>query len=495
VSADEPSRPRAAADRPPVGPVFWLEQALERDPGAACPPLAGTARADVCVVGGGFLGLWTALEILDRAPDTSVVLLEAQGCGFGASGRNGGWATSWNDELHGLVARFGAAHADWLAEQSMSAIDRIEAVASEEGIFCDLRRAGGLWAASTDAQLDVLAVARAAAVGLGRERYVVPLDAEQVRAATGSPVVRGGLRLPDSAALQPALLARGLRAVALRRGVRIHEGTRMVALERGHPAIVTTPAGRVEADQVVLALGAWAAGVRELRRAVVPVGSHIVLTEPIPERLADLGWTGGELFGDARLLVHYAQVTGDGRIAFGRGGGAVGAFGRVTRAHFVDPGSVAAVAGGFRRWFPALDDVRLTHAWGGPVDRAPGHLPFVGAAGEHANIHYGAGFSGNGVAPSAFVGAILGRRALGIRDDHTTCGLVGGPPGYLPVEPLRSIGALAVRDAVRRAEDAEDLGAEPGVVSRGLRGLVSFTTPRALEPRLWGRRSAQSRHS
>jgi glycine/D-amino acid oxidase-like deaminating enzyme len=488
VSTVAPSRPRAGADRPPVGPVFWLEQALEHDPGAACPPLAGTVRADVCVVGGGFLGLWTALEVLLRAPDAAVVLLEAEGCGFGASGRNGGWATSWNDELHALVGRFGAAHADWLAEQSMRAIDRIEAVAAEEGIDCHLRRAGGLWAASSGAQLDVLATARAAALDLGRERYLEPLDAGDLPGRTGSPVVRGGLRLTDSAALQPALLARGLRAVALRRGVRIHEGTRMVALDRGRPAVVTTPAGRVEADQVVLALGAWAAGVRELRRAVVPVGSHIVLTEPVPERLAELGWTGGELLGDARLLVHYAQVTRDGRIAFGRGGGAVGAFGRVTPAHFVDPGSVATVAGGFRRWFPALDDVRLTHAWGGPVDRAPGHLPFVGAAGEHANIHFGAGFSGNGVAPSAFVGAILGRRVLGIRDDHTTCGLVGGPPGYLPAEPLRSIGATVVRGAVRRAEAAEDAGAVPGAVSRRLRGLVSFTTPRALEPRLWRRR-------
>ncbi len=132
--------------------------------------------------------------------------------------------------------------------------------------------------------------------------------------------------------------------------------------------------------------------------------------------------------------------------------------------------------------------MRLTHAWGGAVDRAPGHLPFAGAAGEHANLHYGAGFSGNGVAPSAFVGAILGRRVLGIRDDHTTCGLVGGPPGYLPAEPLRSIGATVVRGAVRRAEAAEDAGAVPGAVSRRLRGLVSFTTPRALEPRLWRRR-------
>jgi glycine/D-amino acid oxidase-like deaminating enzyme len=467
--------------------VFWLEQALADDPGTPCPPLAGTVRADVCIVGGGFLGLWTALEVADRAPDARVVLIEAEGCGFGASGRNGGWATSWNDELEALVARFGAAHADWLAEQSTRAIDRIEAVAAEEGIDCHLRRAGGLWAASAPAQLPVLDAARAAARDLGREAFLEPVEPDELRRRTGSPVLRAGVRLTDSAAIQPALLARGLREVALRRGVRIHEGTPMLALGRGRPATVTTPAGRVEADQVVLALGAWAARVRELRRAIVPVGSHIVLTEPIPERLAGLGWTGGELLGDARLLVHYAQVTRDGRIAFGRGGGALGAFGRVRRAHLVDPATVDVVAAGLRRWFPALGDVRLTHAWGGAVDRAPGHLPFAGALPDAGHVHYAAGFSGNGVAPSAFLGAILGRRALGIRDAHTTCGLVGGPPGYLPPEPLRVLGGALVRGAVRRAEAAEDHGARPGRLDGRLRGLVSFTMPRALEPRLWGR--------
>jgi glycine/D-amino acid oxidase-like deaminating enzyme len=480
---------RAAAAT--AGDVFWLQQALaaEREAGedAACPPVAADLTADVCVVGGGFAGLWAALEVVEQAPDARVVLLEAEGVGFGASGRNGGWVTSWHDELADLVERFGAEQAAWLAERSTWAIDRIEEVCAREGIDAHLRRAGGFWTATAPAQLGAWEPHIAAGAAVGRRGFLEPMDAAALRARTGAPVIVGGVRLTDAAAVQPALLARGLRRVLLRRGVRVFEGTPMTGLTRGAPAVVRTPGGRVEAGAVILALGAWAAGVRELRRAVVPVGSHIVLTEPIPERIAAMGWTGGELLGDTRLLVHYAQVTRDGRIAFGRGGGAIGPAGRVLRGHFTDRRTVRVVADGFRRWFPQLADVRLTHAWGGAVDRAPGHLPFAGTLGDHGTVHYATGFSGNGVGPSALLGRIAARGALGMRDAYTGNALTHGPPSYLPPEPARVLGGVVVRDAVRRAEGAEERGERAGRVSAALRELVWVTTPRALEPRLRGR--------
>jgi glycine/D-amino acid oxidase-like deaminating enzyme len=300
--------------------------------------------------------------------------------------------------------------------------------------------------------------------------------------------------MADSAAVHPALLVRGLRRVALRRGVRIFEGTAMRHLDPGRPPRVTTTAGRVDAGAVAIALGAWAARLRELRRTFLPVASHIVATEPIPDRIAALGWTGGELLGDARVLVHYAQVSPDGRIVFGRGGGAFGTAGRVVGRHFRDLGALREVEAGLRRWFPSLADVRITHAWGGPVDHAPGHLPWVGTLGDAGSVHYAAGFSGNGVAPSALVGQILGRRALGVRDELTTCGIVGGPPAYLPPEPLRTAGGLVVRDAVRRAEASEEAGGRPDRLTGALRRLVWFTMPRALEPRQRGERHAAGDH-
>lgn len=460
--------------------VFWLQEASAlEDP--ACPPLRCALRADVCVVGGGFAGLWTAYELVALDPSLQVVVIEARECGFGASGRNGGWATSWADEIAELEERFGPEQATWLAERSTWAIDRIEEVCGIEAIDAHLRRAGALVAATAPAQRGGWERQIEVAERLGRPS-LQRVPGEELRARAGSPILLDGTLMREGAAIQPALLVRGLRRALLRRGVRIFERTPMTALKPGEPATVVTPDGHVTASSVVLALGAWAARLRELRRAVVPVGSHIVLTEPVPERIERLGWTGGELLGDTRLLVHYAQVTRDGRIAFGRGGGAIGPAGRVVARHFTDPKTVDIVARGFRRWFPQLRDVRLTHAWGGAVDRAPGHLPFAGRVAE--NVHYVTGFSGNGVAPSVFLGRIAAHRALGLRDEYTNNAITGGPPSYLPPEPARFLGGVVVRDAVRRAEEAEEEGRTPGAVSGALRKMVWFTMPRALEPRL-----------
>jgi glycine/D-amino acid oxidase-like deaminating enzyme len=464
--------------------VWWLREAMAAERAAPCPPLADAAVADVCVVGGGYLGLWTAIEIRQQAPDARVVLIEREFCGAGGSGRNGGWVTGWFDELDGLVARFGDAEAVRLADRSHWAIDRIEAFCDEQGIDCAFRRRGALWVAGTPAELGAWDGPVAAGRRLGRPEMLEVLSDEEARRRTGSPVPLGGTRHTDAAAIQPAALVRGLRRVALELGVTIHEATPMVELVQGTPLRVITSAGHVDCDRVVLAIGAWSAGVPDLRRATVPVASHIVLTEPLGDRVADVPWAGGELLGDARLMVHYAQVTADGRIAFGRGGGALGARGHIGRRHFHDPAEVAAIARDFRRWFPALADVRLTHAWGGPVDRAPGHLPFTGRLGADGAVLYGAGFSGNGVGPSALLGRILGRQALGVVDADTTSTLTTGPPSLLPPEPLRSAGGALVRRAVERVERGEEEGRTAPRARRVLRRLVAAHTPTALDPRL-----------
>jgi glycine/D-amino acid oxidase-like deaminating enzyme len=476
------------ADPPDTGSIYWLEQALALDPGPPCVPLAGNVRADVCIVGGGFVGLWTALELTARDRSLRVVLLEAETCGAGASGRNGGWAVGWLDELPGLLDRFGDEEARWLVDEAAAAVERIGRFADEQGIDCHYRHAGAFWAATAPAQLQAWRDALAAAREHGYHDRIVELSGEELRARTGCPLLLGGVLLRDAATIQPAILARGLRRVALERGVQIYEATPMRRLDRGRPPSVTTPGGRVDAERVVLALGAWSAGLRDLRRAIVPVGSHIVLTEPIPERIERLGWTGGEALGDARLMVHYAQVTREGRIAFGRGGGAVGIAGRVRPAHHRDPAVVRQVAADFRRFFPTLADVRLTHAWGGPVDRAPGHFPFAGSLGGHGTVHYATGFSGNGVGPSALFGRVLASLALGEDDAYARSPLVSGPLAYLPPEPVRALGAHLVRAAVGRAEAAEERGGRAGPVAGALRGLVSSSVPAWLEPRRRGRR-------
>src|SRR3954462_9691493 len=198
-----------------AGSVFWLEQANAAEPEtASCPPLAGSATADFCIVGGGYTGLWTALELQQQAPDAKVAVLEAGACGFGASGRNGGWMTSWMDELDGLIEHFGREQALWLADESSATIGRIRQFTQENGIDCHFRQKGGLWIASAPPQLQAIRSAVTAAKENGRGHLIEELDGDEIARRIGSHVARGGALVKDSAAVQPALLARGLRRVA-----------------------------------------------------------------------------------------------------------------------------------------------------------------------------------------------------------------------------------------------------------------------------------------
>jgi glycine/D-amino acid oxidase-like deaminating enzyme len=465
-----------------TGAVWWLEEAMELDPGRPCPPLAAAVEADVCVVGGGYVGLWTAIELRERAPDARVVLLEAEGCGFGQSGRNGGWATGWHDELDSVMERFGEEEGLRLAGRSSWGIDRVAEFSAAWDIDCRLRRRGATKAAVTSAQLGRWRPVAELCRRHGRGALYEEVDGDELRRRTGSPLPLGGVTQTDAATLQPALLVRGLRRVALELGVTIHEGTPMLALDRGAPCRVRTPAGSVVAGQVVLATGAYTARIRELRRAIVPVGSTIVVTEPLGDRLLARPFADGEGIGDGRLTVHYMQITPGGRLVFGRGGGPLGPAGRVLAAHFHDARTIRSVAADLRRWFPDLADARITHAWGGPVDRAPGHLPFTGRLGDHGSVHYGTGLSGNGVAPSPYLGRVLAKTVLGIDDEDTRSPLTWGPPAYLPPEPARSAGGVVVRGVVEAVEEAEERGRHlhlDGV----LRKLIATTVPARLEPR------------
>jgi putative aminophosphonate oxidoreductase len=451
---------------------LWLQEALAAEDGIVSEELSGDLRADVCVVGGGYTGLWTALRVLELEPGASVVLLEADICGGGPSGRNGGFALSWWPKVETLVKRVGEEEALRLVRASVAAVDELGSFCEREGIDAHYRRGGWLWTATSPAQVGAWEGAVEAASRAGEHPFEL-LSAEETQRRTGSPVHLGAAYEAGAATVQPALLARGLRRVAAARGVRIFEQTPMVELDR-EAGTVRTPSGSVTAGAVVLATGAWLAAVPELTRAVVAVSSDMVATAPMPERLDEAGWTGGESISNCRLMVHYYRTTSDGRIAFGQGGHRHVFGGRVDDGLFgaTPEATRQALRRDLVRLVPYAQGVEVTHAWGGPIDRTADGAPIFGRLPGAVPIVYGAGYSGNGVAPSLTAGKILASSALGRDDEWSGCGLNRGVTGRFPPEPIRYLGGFVVRAAVKRKETREDVGRSVDPLTRRVAGLA-----------------------
>jgi glycine/D-amino acid oxidase-like deaminating enzyme len=397
-------------------------------------------------------------------------LLEADICGGGPSGRNGGFALSWWPKIETLQKRLGKEEALRLVKASEAAIAEIGEFCEREGVDAHFHQGGWLWTATSPAQIGSWEGAVAAAEAYGEHPFEL-LSGEEVQARTGSPVHLGAAYEKSAATVQPALLARGLRRVALERGVRIYERTAMIDLDR-KAGVVRTPSGAVRSGAVVLALNAWAIKIRELSRALVAVASDMVATAPMPDRLAESGWTGGEAMSNCRLMVHYYRTTKDGRVAFGRGGGRLAFGGRVNSNFDYSGDQTEELKADLVRLVPGAEGVPVTNAWGGPIDRTTDGLPFAGRLPGRVPIVYGTGYSGNGVAPSLTFAKILASSALGLADEWSGAGLNRGVPFRFPPEPVRFLGGLVVREAVRRKEGREDRGLTCDPVTGAVAGLA-----------------------
>ena len=448
---------------------FWLQE-LEGELDASAA-LHDAIKTDVAIIGGGFVGLWTALAIVEKSPDTRVVILEQDICGGGASGRNGGFVMSWWPKINSLISCCGKEAGVWLAGESVKAIGEIGSFCKRHHIDAHFKQNGWLWTATTEAQRGAW---RSVAAQCGKLGYSIfnSLPREEVRTRAGSSVHLEGVFDPTVATVQPASLVRGLRKIALEKGIKIYENTPVDCFDRGQPVNLNTPHGQVTATSVVIATNAWASAIPELSRLIVPVTSTMAITETIPERLVVMGWTGGEAITDSQLLVDYYRTTDDGRIAFGKGTGSM-AYGANLgdQFHFNHEDS-DATAFDFYRIFPNLKDVKLEQTWSGPIDRTYDSLPVFGQLKTAPNIVYGIGWSGNGVGPSRIGGKVLSSLVLGIKDEWSQCGLVNRSVKRFPPEPIRYIGGALVRGAVLRKEYAEAAGQMPGRLDKALAQLA-----------------------
>ena len=443
---------------------YWIEEAGDVSPTAA---LAGSREADVLVVGGGYTGMWTAWYARQIEPEARIVLLEAEPvCGHGPSGRNGGFCNAMWLSLASMRDRWGDEAALATARAAQEAVGRIERFCEEQGVDAWFRRAGYVQVSTAPAHDGVWSPALAACRELGVPEMLQPLSEAEVAERCQSPAFRAGAVSPTSATVQPARLALGLRAQLIEAGVEIFESSPMHSFHRaGEGVEARTAAGSVRAPRGVLAIGSAAKGRHgPLRGRLTVASSHIVLTEPVPDVLEQIGWTGGDCITDARSLLHYFRTTPDGRIAFGWGGGRIALGARTRGRSELDAAVIAAAAEDLHDYFPALRGRRITHAWGGPIDASPTHLPAVRSFAD-GRAFAAAGYTGNGVGPSNMVGRTLASLALDRQDEHATLAFVDARTPRIPPEPFHWIGGESIRLGILKKEEAEMQGRAPSKLS------------------------------
>ena len=445
---------RASADPHPDGPIsFWLRG----DAPTIGPPLREDSIADSVVVGAGFTGLWTALALTETDPTLRVVVLEADTVAFGANGRNGGFCEA--SLTHGLangIRHFPEELARLEAEGLENLRDLI-AFVREHGIECDLEETGTLSLADQAYQVEEFREWVGVAAEHG-ERLEF-MDREAVRAEVHSPIWQAGLYRPPGrdVLLDPVKLCRGLARVALERGVRIHEGTRVTNLERVAGGVVVSTAGgaSVRADHVVVATSAYSGWLRRLRPLFVPVYDYVLVSEPLsPEEQASIGWERRQGLSDSNNQFHYFRLTADDRILWG-GYDAIHYFGsRVDPALDRRPASFDKLEAQFFRAFPQLEGLRFPYRWGGAIDTTSRFTVTFGQT-MGGRVTYSLGYTGLGVGASRWAAGVVRDFILRPDEDRLRLRIVTSPPIPFPPEPLRSVTIEAVRHELDRADRNE----------------------------------------
>jgi glycine/D-amino acid oxidase-like deaminating enzyme len=435
--------------------------ALEGNP----PPLAalhGELDVDIVIVGGGYTGLWSALAILDRDPARSIAIVEADICGGGASGMNGGKVHGYWYALGALTPIVGADGALAIARAGSRAQDAIRAFATAPGRDLWWREAGNLRVSTSAAHDHKLDAYVDTAARLGVPDTAVRLSPAEVQAICASPAFRGGAFFPECGAVHPARLARALRAAALARGVRIYEGTPVEDMRgEGDRTVVRTPLGRIVARTGILATNVGLIGHPSVAGRLTLSSSYAMMTEEAPDRLEAIGWSGDEGFSDLRMFLRYFRKTPDGRVLMGTGSGPFAYGDRIASDKLrYDGGSRLRTRAALDKLLPAFADVATAKIWGGPLDISADRYPFVGTVPGSA-IHYACGFSGHGVNPTWITGQCLASLALGTKDEWTALPLCTRTVPTLPPEPVRFLGGSLVRRAIMAVEDADEEGRSP----------------------------------
>ena len=434
--------------------LWWdtLPRDLQRPLGS---PLAGDTAADVAIVGAGFTGLWTAYYLARRDPTLRIMVLEAEEAGFGASGRNGGWASALFPASLDAIARQSTRDSAVRMKRAMIAsVDELQRVAQLEGWSIDWQKGGSVIAARTPLQWKAAQeeVRHARTWGFGDDDLRL-LDRNETLGLMGATDVLGGTFTPHCAALNPAKLVRQLAGSVVRSGVTLHEHTRVDSIEPGR---IRTSRGDVRADIIVRATEGYTRTLAGETRTLAPVYSMMLATEPLPPSV----WNTVALhdrptFADGRNLVIYGQRTADDRLAFG-GRGAPYAFGsRITPEQDRDAQVHSALWDVLVDMFPVISDAAVTHTWGGPLGIPRDWWASCGLDRE-TGLAWSGGYVGDGVTTSNLGGRTLADLITGRDSDLTSLPWVGHRSRRWEPEPFRWLGTNVGLRVMTRADESED---------------------------------------
>ncbi|NMO00936.1 FAD-dependent oxidoreductase [Gordonia sp. TBRC 11910] len=452
--------------RPTPGVPLWASQSST----ATRPMLDGDIDVDVAIVGAGFTGLWTAYYLLKAEPSLRVAIIEREFAGFGASGRNGGWASSiFPVSLAHVAKRYSHDAALDLQSAMNDTVAEIGEVVTTEGIDCSYAREGFISLARNEAQLARAHATVAASAAFGTHRqwsFLSASEASEKIAATG---VRGGIFTEHCALLQPDRLVRGLADRVEALGATIYENTPASSIAAG---VVQTVYGRVTASTVVRATEAFTPEFAAYRRNVAPLYSLVVATAPLPDDVREsLGLNSRIAFNDMRNLRIYAHPTADGRLVFG-GRGAPYHFNSKVDARFdVDDRIHAKIVATMHEFFPAFADVPITHRWGGPLGVPRDWFPSVGYD-RRNKLAWAGPYVGDGVATSNLAGRILRNLLLDKPDALNSLPVVNHNSKKWEVEPFRWLGVNAGLQAASAADAEEAITRKPSKISALLERLT-----------------------
>jgi glycine/D-amino acid oxidase-like deaminating enzyme len=422
---------------------FWIDDV--RAP-RRFPALTGATTADLCVVGGGYTGLWTAVRAKERDPGRRVVLLEAERLGWAASGRNGGFCAA--SITHGEENGRSRWPSDYplLERLGTENLDGIDRTVRDHAMDVDFERVGELSVAVEPHQVEWLRSAAASSGG----RF---LSSAEGRAEVDSPTYLAGLAGTDTALLHPVKMVDELARVAASLGVELFEGSLVTGLapDSGQ-VVVRTPEGSVLADRVALGTNVFPALLRRFRLHTVPVYDYAVVTEPLTAaQRSAVGWRNRQGMDDVANQFHYYRLTPDDRILFG-GYDAVYRFGGRVRASYEHrPATYRLLTSHLLTTFPQLEGIRVSHRWAGPIDTSTRFCAFFGQ-GFSGRVAHAAGFTGLGVGASRFAADVLLDLLDGAVTERTRLEMVRKRPLPFPPEPLASVGIQATRWSLDRAD-------------------------------------------